>query len=29
MGGMLDAKATFDARAVKRASAILKEFGAS
>lgn len=28
-GGMFDAKATFDARAIKRASAILKELGAS
>ena len=28
-GGMFDAKATFDARAIKRGSAILKELGAS
>jgi len=28
-GGMFDAKATFDARAIKRGTAILKEFGAS
>jgi hypothetical protein len=26
---MFDAKATFDARAIKRGTAILKEFGAS
>ncbi len=28
-GGMFDAKATFDARAIKRGTAILREFGAS
>ena len=28
-GGMFDAKATFDARAIKRGIAILKELGAS
>ena len=28
-GAMFDAKATFDARAIKRANAILEEFGAT